>query len=580
VSQIVIGKAGTRNVTIDLDVLLRTRLLVQANSGGGKSWLLRRIAEQLFGKIPVIIIDPEGEFATLREKYGYVLAGKGGETPADPRSASLLAHRLLETRASCVCDLYEMKPSERHHWVRLFLEALIDAPKKLWRPTIVIVDEAHTFCPEKGAGESEASDAMTALPTRGRKRRFCAIWATQRLGKLRKDASAELLNRLIGPTFEDVDLKRAAELLSIRSEDRRAFDAQMRVLEPGNFFALGRAITKERLLVRVGNVRTSHEIEDAKYGSEPPPTPDKIKALLPKLADLPKQAEEQAKTVAQFQSEIRSLKAQLRIRPSVAQEVKVTDQKTTQKLHELELMVRELNKYASKCENFIATQASAMGNAIGVLEKMCKIQPPAPELRKVAKLIPKYIPLGSSFVNAKPATRENLAPYTRPASPVVAQNDGNVKLRDGAERMLAAVAQWSPEGMTVGQMRAHAGLKKSGTFSAYMSDLRKHGLIEERNGLVFSTQGGLDYCKHIPAAPQTTEEVLSIWEPKLRDGARRMLRVLVEGRGEAMSKEELGERANLQKSGTFSAYLSDLKTARLAIVHRDGVAANRETLFL
>jgi len=314
-SRIVIGRAGKKDVALELDVLLRTRLLVQANSGGGKSWLLRRLAEQLFGKIPVIIIDPEGEFATLREKFGYVLVGKGGETPADSRSAALVAHKLLELRASAVCDLYEMKPSERHHWVRLFLEALIDAPKNLWRPTIVMVDEAHTFCPEKGAGESEASDAMTALPTRGRKRRFCAIWATQRLGKLRKDASAELLNRLIGPTFEDVDLKRAADLLSIRSEDRRKFDAEMRVLEPGNFFALGRAISKERLLVRIGDVQTSHEIEDAKHGIEPPPPPERVKLLLPKLKDLPQAAEEIAKTEAELRHEIRSLKAQLRAQP-------------------------------------------------------------------------------------------------------------------------------------------------------------------------------------------------------------------------------------------------------------------------
>src|SRR4029077_5248596 len=59
------------------------------------------------------------------------------------------------------------------------------------------------------------------------------------------------------------------------------------------------------------------------------------------------------------------------------------------------------------------------------------------------------------------------------------------KLRSGAERMLAALAQWSPEGMSEGQMRAHAGLKKSGTFSAYMSDLRRGSYIEERNGMVF-----------------------------------------------------------------------------------------------
>jgi hypothetical protein len=57
--KIVLGKDGLRNAQLDVDALLRTRMLVQANSGKGKSWLLRRIAEQLFGSVPVIIIDPE-----------------------------------------------------------------------------------------------------------------------------------------------------------------------------------------------------------------------------------------------------------------------------------------------------------------------------------------------------------------------------------------------------------------------------------------------------------------------------------------------------------------------------------------
>ncbi len=68
--KIILGKVGSKAAHLDLDALLRGRLLIQANSGKGKSWLLRRIAEELFGKVQVIIIDPEGEFATLREKFG------------------------------------------------------------------------------------------------------------------------------------------------------------------------------------------------------------------------------------------------------------------------------------------------------------------------------------------------------------------------------------------------------------------------------------------------------------------------------------------------------------------------------
>jgi hypothetical protein len=46
VSSIVIGKCHGKNVTIDLDVLLTTRALLTADSGGGKTYALKRIEIQ------------------------------------------------------------------------------------------------------------------------------------------------------------------------------------------------------------------------------------------------------------------------------------------------------------------------------------------------------------------------------------------------------------------------------------------------------------------------------------------------------------------------------------------------------
>jgi hypothetical protein len=40
--------------------------------------------------------------------------------------------------------------------VKLFLEALVDAPKQLWHPVLVVLDEAHVFCPEKGQAKRRA----------------------------------------------------------------------------------------------------------------------------------------------------------------------------------------------------------------------------------------------------------------------------------------------------------------------------------------------------------------------------------------------------------------------------------------
>ena len=52
-------------ITIDIEELLATRLLVQGNSGSGKSHLLRRLLEESASIVQQIVIDPEGDFVTL-----------------------------------------------------------------------------------------------------------------------------------------------------------------------------------------------------------------------------------------------------------------------------------------------------------------------------------------------------------------------------------------------------------------------------------------------------------------------------------------------------------------------------------
>lgn len=86
-----------------LSALVDTRLLIQANSGGGKSWLLRLIAER--AGIQTIVLDNEGEFASLRDVVDMLLVGACGELPANPRHAVLLARRLIEYKVSAVIDL-------------------------------------------------------------------------------------------------------------------------------------------------------------------------------------------------------------------------------------------------------------------------------------------------------------------------------------------------------------------------------------------------------------------------------------------------------------------------------------------
>lgn len=69
------GISLNTDMAFDLPTLIETRLIVQANSGGGKSWALRRILEQSHGRIQQMVIDVEGGFRSLRETYAYLLLG-------------------------------------------------------------------------------------------------------------------------------------------------------------------------------------------------------------------------------------------------------------------------------------------------------------------------------------------------------------------------------------------------------------------------------------------------------------------------------------------------------------------------
>jgi len=630
-SKIVIGQSGRRNVSIDIPALLRSRLLVEANSGGGKSFLLRRIAEQAFGKVQTILIDPEGEFASLREKYAYVLAGEGGETPADVRAAGLLAQRLLELRVSAVCDLYEAfrkSPSQRRAWVAAFLEALIDAPKSLWHPLLVIVDESHKFCPQEmpRAGSSQeradimrCKEAMISLATTGRKRAFCAIWATQRLAKLDKDASAELLNRLVGLTFEDVDIDRAVDLLSVSKEEKHEFRRGLRVLEPGNFYAIGRAITTERLLVQVGSVETTHPEIGGKLSMAPPPTPDKIKALLPQLADLPQEAEARERTVAEMKREIADLRRQLRktATPTVGkiQKQTVVDQSaiaravraaqlSAQKLMgDLRRELREAMKVIVKInavgfdavgvtkEDVTKAMASAADQVAKLAER--KIIARGAELSELKKQAARVSSRLGRLLNQKDdelsveveVRKREPFTVTAPHKPahIAVQGNGDGSVTGPEQRILNAIAWMNSIGVHEPEQTAVAFLAGytfgGGGFNNPRGALNTKGMVSYLSGNRIALTDAGRALAQCPDTPLDSEELQKMVLERLPGPESKILRVLLEHR-DGLSNEELAGKAGYTfGSGGYNNPRGRLRTLGL-VEYSEGKVVPKALLWL
>ncbi|MEO7410101.1 MAG: ATP-binding protein [Sphingomicrobium sp.] len=247
------GPAG-QPIAMDLEELLATRLLVQGNSGSGKSHLLRRLLEKSAGEVQQIVIDPEGDFVTLADRYGHIAVEAADH---DEKDMARLAGRIREHRASVVLSLEGLEAEAQMRCAAAFLGGLFDAPRDHWYPALVVVDEAQLFAPSGGGEVAEdvrraSLSAMTNLMCRGRKRGLAGVIATQRLAKLAKNVAAEASNFLMGRTFLDIDMARAADLLGM---ERRQAEA-IRDLPRGTFLALGPAIARRPVAVAIGPVET------------------------------------------------------------------------------------------------------------------------------------------------------------------------------------------------------------------------------------------------------------------------------------------------------------------------------------
>lgn len=547
--------AGEPGIHPHLETLINTRMLVQANSGGGKSRALRALLEGTHGQVQQFVLDPEGEFGSLREEFEYVLAGEEGDVPAEPQSARVLCRRLMELGASAVINLYDLSLENRRVFVRLFLEELMSLPRSLWRPLLVVIDEAHSYCPERGTGQAESTDAVKTLCSQGRKRGFCAVLATQRLSKLHKDAAAELLNKLIGRTGLDVDVKRAADDLGFSKEE----SLQLKRLQPGEFFAYGPAIATEVLKVQTGDVLTSHPKAGA-IGAPPPPPSGAIQQLIAKMQDIPSQAAEELRTVEELRARIAELEREAKSRPAERVEVRVEVPVPV-------LADGELERLEEVGHAAIAGAKDLHQIGADILATLAQIT--APKAPPPAPVAPQLSP---GTIGAKPAPfRAKPAPIS-PKAPAPNRSAG-VALPTAQRKVLTVLAQHGPRSKT--QIALLTGYSSNGGgFNNSLSALRSAGFIHGGKEQMAITSQGVDALGDWQPLP-TGRALLDYWVNELSKAEGLILRYLVDVSPRSKSKEDVASHTGYEPTGGgFNNALSRLRTLELISGGKEAMRAS------
>lgn len=470
--------------TINLQDLLQSRLLIQANSGGGKSVLARVIIEQTFGIVPFIVLDIEGEYYTLKEKFGdlLVIGGQHADIPISIKSVKLLPKEIIANRLSIVIDLSDLQMNDRILYAKYFLETMMDLPKEYWVNYLVFIEEAHKLCGEQD--KQASATAVKDLMSRGRKRGYCGVLLTQRISKLHKDAAAECNNKFIGRTFLDIDLDRSAKELGLSSSADKKI---IRELVPGNFYAFGTSIEPHEVhTVKINLPQTKIPKAGVSLDIKPKAPTEKIKLMLAKLNEIETEKAIPQKTHKKEPDSIRDEKL-VKQNQTLIEELNFTKQKLFEANKQLEAKDKQINHFTS------------------IIEQASKV---------LGAPVPKF---DLSINNVKPTFSEVKNNLTQKvvhnsSEKVVKNYIPNRMVTGGAMRMLKAAAMFYPNGISKPRMGALAGMTySSGTFGTYERQLRREGLLKSEGKQLFATPEGLQKVGNVDPLPTDPESLITMW---------------------------------------------------------------------
>ena len=239
---------GVNGEGVDESDLLTSRTCIIAQSGAGKSYGVAVICEQLASEnLGFCIIDTEGEYASLKQKYEVLwVGGESADVNVSTIDLNHLASIVIKESIPLIFDISDL-PDEKV-LVSDWIKALYEASTKHRNPYLLIIEEADKFVPQRG----EKLSVIHEVARRGRKRGLGLLVASQRPALVSKGVLSQCNHQLIGKLTVENDLKAVNHFFSSRKELKSLPD-----LLPGEFFMIG--FKPDESLFKFKERLTSHD---------------------------------------------------------------------------------------------------------------------------------------------------------------------------------------------------------------------------------------------------------------------------------------------------------------------------------
>lgn len=568
---------------------VESKSAIMGASGGGKSGALKVIMEELVRcRLPFAEFDLAGNGWGIKSSLDgkgqglkvLVVGGEHADVALNTAKGADWARAVVETNCQVIFDLSEESTGAYQRFLTDFADEFYRAQGKSKTPRLVIIDEAHEILPQDvRKSESVAYGAVKKLITRGRNRGIGVCLVSQRPAGIAKAVLTQCGSLFIFGLLGTPDRKAIGDWVEAFGEQDKldAFNDGVASLAPQECWFWSPREFRMFLRARIRNFRTFHPdyTHLRKMGLlQVEPVTANVEDLITWFSAQMERVREEKVDAAQAPRLRQELAvAQRRIKELEARRPE-PDAATKKEVERLLGMVDQLRadlglEQVWRRDTLAALKQKARASAAGAVELEAAVLaaarspssadkyaivvggPPASKTDHVA------LPLAEALVRATAEVQEGGELEGRP-------------LKKGARRMLAELAARGSAGLSRAQLGTLAGFAPAGgTFKDYVSALKARELIEDvgADGLRATAQG-VQVAEGTPRLPQTTDEVLSLWIPKMKSGAGQMLRI-VASRPTGISREELGRLAEFaHDGGTFKDYLSVLR--RNGLVETDG----------
>lgn len=254
------------------DALMEKQLGIFGRTGSGKSYTAAVLIEELLNADkPVLIIDPHGEYTSLKVSAD----GSPSEFPvthyADPQWVpeadeeleieSMDAMEYIQPGQATIIDLHGVG-EERNQIVAELLEDAFLARKREQIPGVkVIVEEAHNFATSR---KSEPRSVIRNIAKEGRKFQFTLGVVSQRPSGIDHEVRAQLQSTALHKLTDDTDVDKAID--STEGIDR-SWTAQIQQLGTGTCILTGDLIASPTFVDVRERETLHHSSEDGPFSA-------------------------------------------------------------------------------------------------------------------------------------------------------------------------------------------------------------------------------------------------------------------------------------------------------------------------